>query len=101
MPSGLFYLNTLDWSIPNRRVVWVIFIFTIFIEIPVSNAKRVDPYQTPRFPASDLRLHCLPISLLWDAWHKWVNTLPYLTYKFNKYVTIYMSKKLLDEWQTV
>ena len=21
---------------------------------------------------SDLGLHCLPLSLLWDAWHKWV-----------------------------
>ena len=31
--------------------------------------QSVDPDQTPR---SDLGLHCLPISLLWDARHKWV-----------------------------
>ena len=27
----------------------------------------------PRSTASDLGLHCLPTSLLWDARHKWVN----------------------------
>ena len=31
--------------------------------------QSVDPDQTPR---SDLGLHCLPISLLWDGRHKWV-----------------------------
>ena len=30
----------------------------------------VDPDQTPR---SALGLHCLPLSLLWDARLKWVN----------------------------
>ena len=28
--------------------------------------------QMPRSVASDLDLHCLPMSLLWDARHKWV-----------------------------
>ena len=37
------------------------------IEIPVSNANGVDQDQTPRSAASDLDLHCLPMSLLWDA----------------------------------
>ena len=27
----------------------------------------MDPDQTPRSAASDLGLHCLPMSLLWDA----------------------------------
>ena len=27
----------------------------------------------PRFAASDMALHCLPISFLWDARLKWVN----------------------------
>ena len=44
----------------------------MFIEIPVSNAKSVDPDQTPRSVASVLGLHCLLMSLLWDARHKWV-----------------------------
>ena len=44
-----------------------------FIEIPVLSAYSVDPDQTPRSGASDLGLHCLPISFLLDARHKWVN----------------------------
>ena len=38
-----------------------------FVEIPVLNANSVDPDQTPRYAASDLGLHCFPMSLLWDA----------------------------------
>ena len=38
-----------------------------FIEIPVFNAISADPDQTPRIAASDLDLHCLRMSLLWDA----------------------------------
>ena len=41
--------------------------------MPVINANSVDPDQTPRSAASDLGLHCLPMSHLWDAWHKWAN----------------------------
>ena len=43
-----------------------------YIEIPVFNANSVDPDQTPRSAASDLGLHCLPMSLLWDTNHIWV-----------------------------
>ena len=46
--------------------------------MPVVNANSVDPDQTPRSVASDLGLHCLPMSHLLDAghkWHKWVNAL--------------------------
>ena len=43
-----------------------------FIEILVFDANSVDPDQTPRSAASDQGLHCLPMSLLWDAKHKWV-----------------------------
>ena len=59
MPSGLFYLESLDRSISNKRGVWLVFIITMFIEIPVFNANSVDPDQTPRCAASDLGLHCL------------------------------------------
>ena len=31
------------------------------------NANSVNSDQTPRSVASDLGLHCLPVSLLWDA----------------------------------
>ena len=43
-----------------------------FIEMLVINANRVDPDQTPRSAASDLDLHYLSMSHLWDARHKWV-----------------------------
>ena len=35
-------------------------------------ANSVDPDQTPRSAASNLGLHCVPMSLLWDARLKWV-----------------------------
>ena len=40
--------------------------------MPVVNANSVDPDQMPHSVASDLGLHCLPVSHLWDARHKWV-----------------------------
>ena len=40
-----------------------------FVEISKLNANSVDPDQMPRSAASDLRLHRLPMSLLWDARH--------------------------------
>ena len=68
MPSGLFYLNTLDRIISDRKGVREI-LLPCFIETSVFNANGIDPDQT----VSDLSLHCLPISLLWDARHKRVN----------------------------
>ena len=73
MLSGLFYLNSLDRSISNRKGVWLICIITMFYRFSC-NQYRVDPDQTPRSAASDLDLHCLPMSLLWDARHEWVKT---------------------------
>ena len=64
MPNGLFYLHSSDWSIFNIRGIFEQFLLTpCFIEIPVFNANNVDPDQTPRSEASDLGLHCLPMSL--------------------------------------
>ena len=73
MLNGLFYLHSSDRSICNTKGVWLISIITIFIESPVFNANCVNPDRTPRSAASDLGLHCLLMSLLWDAMHKWVN----------------------------
>ena len=39
----------------------------------VFNTNIVDPDQTPQNAASELGLHCLLKSLLWDARHKRVN----------------------------
>ena len=76
MPSGLSQLNFLDRFISSRMGFWVVFLLSsCCIEIPVSNANSVDPDQTPHSAASDLGLHCLPMSLLWDARLKWVKCL--------------------------
>ena len=69
MPSGLFHLNSLDWSMSKRRSVWLFSLSPYFVEMRVLNAKSVDPDQTPR---SDQGLHFLPVSLFWDAKHKLV-----------------------------
>ena len=45
----------------------------MFNIILVFNANSVDPDQVPHSAASDLGLHCLPVSLLRDARLKWVN----------------------------
>ena len=37
----------------------------MFIEVPVVNTNSVDPDQMPHSVASDLGLHCLPVTLLW------------------------------------
>ena len=73
MPSGLFHLSLLDRFISNSRGIWFVFsVLSFIIEIHVLNANSVDPDQMPHSVASDLGLHCLPMSLLWDTRHKWV-----------------------------
>ena len=62
---------TLDRSTSCIRGVWLVFI-SCFVEIPDSIADSVDPDQMLHFMVSDLDLHCLPVSLLWDARLKWV-----------------------------
>ena len=57
----------------NIRSVWLLLLLPCSIEIYAFIAISEDPDQTPRSAASDLGLHCLPVSLLCDAKHKWVN----------------------------
>ena len=57
MPSGLCYLNALGVSFSKRRGVWLVVIITLLLQCSA---------------ASDLGLHCLPMSLLLDTRHKWV-----------------------------
>ena len=80
MPSGLFYFNCLDLFIPDRRGVWQDLLLPRGIDIPVcyANSVDVDPDQMPRSVASALGLHCLPVSLLRGARHKWVKALVYV-----------------------
>ena len=76
MPSGLFYLDSLDRSISYIRGIWLVFIIVMFCKkILKLMANHVDPDQTPRYAVFDLHLHCLPVSLLWDARCQWVNVL--------------------------
>ena len=66
-PSGLFYRNSLDRSISYIRGVWLFLLLSCSLEISELNANSVDLDQTPRFAASDLGLHCLPMCFLWDT----------------------------------
>ena len=63
MPSGFFYLYSFNWSIFTIGDIWLVLLLQCFREIPVLNANSVVPDQTPRSAASDLGLHCLPMSL--------------------------------------
>ena len=60
----------MDWSISTFKGYLVCLVCISFTEFPAFNANSIDPDQTPRSAASDLGLHCLPMSLLWDARHK-------------------------------
>ena len=59
-------------SISYIRGVWLVLFLSLscFVEISELHANSIDSDQTPRSVASDLGLHCLPLSLLWDARHK-------------------------------
>ena len=75
--SGFFYLNSLDLFISSKRGVWLVFTITMFYKKNHEfNANSADPDQTPRSVASDLGLHCLPVSHLWDARLKRVKNRP-------------------------
>ena len=50
-----------------------LFIKSMFNRNSVFDANSVDTDQMPHSVASDLGLHCLPMSLFLDAGHKWVN----------------------------
>ena len=48
-----------------------------FVRISELITNSVDPDQMAHSAASDLSLHCLPMSLLLDARHKWVKVCCY------------------------
>ena len=70
MPNGLFYLKSLDMFISYVGGSGKFLLLPCFVGISELNANSIDPDQMLH---SDLGLHCLPISLLWDARLKWVN----------------------------
>ena len=72
-PNEISNSYQLDQSIPILRVVgryFFIFIQFLIIEYSVSNSG--DPDQTPHSPASDLGMHCLPMSHKKGARRIWV-----------------------------
>ena len=58
---------------PKDEVSVYFLILPGFVETHAYNANSVDPDQTLRSAASDLGLQCLPMSLLLETRHKWVN----------------------------
>ena len=64
--SGLFFHNYLDRSISKSRMSGSVLLLPSSIEIPTLDANSVDPDQTPRSMASDLGLHCLQRSHVWE-----------------------------------
>ena len=72
MPSELLSLFGQDHFQFKGGLVWFFLPLSFITEISVPNAISVDPDQMPHSAASDLGLHCLSVSLFWDARHKWV-----------------------------
>ena len=72
MTNELFHPYLLNVSISKFRGVWCIFLFWFFLKYNFLLANSVVPDQTPRSAASDLGLHCLPMSIKWDARLIWV-----------------------------
>ena len=73
LPVSLIF--TLCWNlqsslpITSRPVSWNIceLMVNLVSKSELLKCNSVYPDQTPRSVASDLRLHCLPMSFLWDA----------------------------------
>ena len=57
-------------------------------------ANSGDPYQKPHSAASDLGLHCLPITLLRVSRLKWVKELSVLKYLRKKKIEDYILQPL-------
>ena len=62
----------LDESICHFRGVWSILLLLFYFSWKMLLANTVDPDQMPHDVASDLGLHCLPMTLLRVSWQEWV-----------------------------
>ena len=88
LPSGDVHPYQLDKSISNFRSVWCTFSFLFYFELKFLLANSEHPYQTRHSAASDLGLHCLPMSQKWDVRLIWV--------KHSVCVRVYSSLTLLS-----
>ena len=73
----LFRCSMLDESICHLGVSGLFCSFYCF-SWKILSANTVDPIQTPHYVASDLGLHCLPMTLLRVSWYEWDNTCTYI-----------------------
>ena len=64
----------------------------------VFNANSVDPDQAPHSAASDLSLHCLTMSLLWETGYKWIKMITSDQQKLLPYLVLCSS--LLQQTET-
>ena len=96
MLSGLFYYNSLDWSIFNSRVSG--FYYNCFAEISLYNANSVDPDQMLHSVLSDLGLFCLPVACLWGFL---TNGLRVLLFSSKNILTCYFSEKKNMFWSLI
>ena len=60
---GNFSQRTRHVVLLRGRIFLILPRFFFFLEITAFNANSTDPDQTPQNAASDLGLHCLPLSL--------------------------------------
>ena len=67
---------------PIIRGVWLDFIVMKFCRISELHANSEDSDLMPHSAASDLGVHCLPMSLLWDSSLKQVNVNFWSIYRF-------------------
>ena len=72
MPNGLFYYVFCQVHILYNGWLVSFYYYYVIKKTFKLHASRVDPNQRPRSAVSDQGLHCLPMSLLWDARLKWV-----------------------------
>ena len=72
LPSGPVHPCQLKESIPDIRGVWCTFSFLFYFKSMFLLANSEDPDQMPHSAASDLGLHCLPMSQKWYTRLIWV-----------------------------
>ena len=73
-PPGLF--SYLFFQVHLITLNYMRFSLPLFCLSDSSTANSVDPDQMPRSAVSDLGLHCLPMPILLETRHKWVDIPP-------------------------
>ena len=90
-------------SFTIKGVTGYLLLLPCFTEIFVCNANSEDPDKTPCSAASDLGLHCFPMSFLWDGRHKLVTKArSFQCYRWWRLPVWFPAhKSLFEEWSTL